>query len=301
MNKYPLKQIEEMTKANRKIGLGIMGWADTLIRLGIPYNSKEGVQLAEEVMKFVDDEAKKKSAAMAKKRGTFPSFNGCTYDTGKEEDNVRHATRTTIAPTGSIGIIAGCSSGIEPLFALSYIRKTPQFELVEVNPLFEEIAKERGFYSDELIKEIANKGSIQDFEQIPEDVKRIFVTAMDITPEDHIRMQAAFQKYTNNAVSKTINFPFEATKEDVAKSYLLAWELGCKGITIYRDGSRDLQVLNIKRNKDKKGNQDKKDTEKPKSKQELMKEGKCPECSGQIQISEGCYTCHSCGFSACSA
>ncbi len=226
-----------------------MGWADALIKLNISYNSKEGVEVGERVMKFINDEAKKISVEIARKKGTFPNFRGSTYDTGKPEDMVRNATRTTIAPTGSIGIIAGASSGIEPLFAISFVRKTPQFELLEVNPLFEEIAKKRGFYNEDLMKKIAKRGSIQGIDEIPEDVKKVFVTAMDITPEDHIRMQAAFQKHTNNAVSKTINFPFDATTEEISDAYLLAWSLGCKGITIYRDGSRDLQVLNIERDK----------------------------------------------------
>jgi len=249
MNQYPLPQIAEMVKNNRKIGMGVMGWADMLIRLNIPYNSKEAVALAEKTMKFINDEAKIKSVELAKKRGTFPNFKSSTYDTGRPEDAVRNATRTTIAPTGSIGIIAGASSGIEPLFAISFIRKTPQFELLEVNPLFEEIARQRGFYTEELMKKIARKGSIQGIEEIPEDIRKVFVTAMDITPEDHIRMQAAFQKYVDNAVSKTINFPFDATTEEISDAYMLAWKLGCKGITIYRDGSRDLQVLNIERGK----------------------------------------------------
>jgi len=287
MNKYPLQQITDMVSANRKIGLGVMGWADMLVRLGIPYNSKEGVELAEKIMKFIDDEAKKKSVEIAKKRGTFPNFRGSTYDTNRPEDRVRNATRTTIAPTGSIGIIAGASSGVEPLFAISFIRKTPQFELLEVNPLFEEISKKRGFYTEDLMKNIAKRGSIQGIDEIPEDVQRVFVTAMDITPEDHIRMQAAFQKYTNNAVSKTINFPYDTTTEEISDAYILAWKLGCKGITIYRDGSRDLQVLNIER--DKKPSE-KKDIAKvpvdepPEQKPELMTVdedyvGGCPKCN----------------------
>ncbi|MCK4588853.1 MAG: vitamin B12-dependent ribonucleotide reductase [Nanoarchaeota archaeon] len=249
MNQYPLEQIKEMVHANRKIGMGVMGWADMLIRLNIPYNSQEGIELAEKMMKFIDDQAKIKSVELAKTRGTFSNFPGSTYDTNKPEDLVRNATRTTIAPTGSIGIIAGASSGIEPLFAISFIRKTPQFELLEVNPLFEEIARKKGFYTEDLMKKIARKGSIQNIDEVPDDIKKVFVTAMDITPEDHIKMQAAFQRYVNNAVSKTINFPFDATTEEISDAYLLAWKLGCKGITIYRDGSRDMQVLNIERDK----------------------------------------------------
>ena len=246
MNKFPLPEIERMTKANRKIGLGVMGFADMLCELGIPYNTDKAVELGEKIMKFIDEEAKKASCELAKERGVFENFSGSIYDTGKPEDRVRNATRTTIAPTGSISIIAGCSSGIEPLFAISYIRNImDNTQLIEVNPVFERIARERGFYTDELMRLIAKKGSIQDIEEIPEDIRRVFVTAHDISPLYHVKMQAAFQKYTNNAVSKTINFPNSATTDDVEEAFLLAYKLGCKGITVYRDRSREEQVLNI--------------------------------------------------------
>ncbi|MCK9603593.1 MAG: vitamin B12-dependent ribonucleotide reductase [Candidatus Omnitrophica bacterium] len=247
VNKFPLAQIEKATKSTRKIGLGVMGWATLLIRLGIPYNSDEAVALAEKVMSFILDEANKKSLELGKEKGTFPAFKGSIYDKKDNSSKMRNATLTTIAPTGTISIIAGpCSSGIEPLFAISYYRNVMDNDkLVEVDPLFEAMAKDRGFYSRELMEKIAESTSIQDIEGIPEDIKRIFVTAHDISPEWHVRMQAAFQKYVHNATSKTINFPHEANIEDVRKSYILAYELGCKGITIYRDKSREEQVLNV--------------------------------------------------------
>ena len=244
MNKYPIKQIETVTKSNRKIGLGVMGFADLLIRLSVPYNSEEAISLAGEIMSFIQKKGRQASRDLAEERGSFPNLKGSIYD-GKGKAP-RNATVTTIAPTGTISIIAGCSSGIEPLFALAFTRNVMEgTELVEVNPLFEEIAKERGFDSQEIMKEVARKGTLHDVEGIPEDVKRIFVTAHDITPEWHIKMQAAFQKYTDNAVSKTVNFPNEATVEDVAEAYLMAYKTGCKGITVYRDGSRDVQVLTL--------------------------------------------------------
>lgn len=252
VSKYPLPKIEEMVKGNRKIGLGIMGFADVLFQLMIPYDSEEALLLAEEIMGFIQKEAHEASKALAEERGVFPNFDKSIY---KDKPNCRYrnATVTTIAPTGTLSIIAGCSSGIEPVFALCFVRNVMDNDkLLEVNPYFERVAKERGFYSKELMEKIAEKGSIRDMKEIPEDIRRVFVTAHDIAPEWHVRMQAAFQKHTDNAVSKTVNLPRDATVEDVKKVYDLAYKLRLKGITIYRDGSKKNQVLTLVKDKTKK-------------------------------------------------
>jgi len=245
VNNYPLPQIDEMTRSNRKIGLGVMGWADMLIMLNVAYGSPESIKLGEQVMKFINDEGHAASRELAVTRGEFPNFKGSIYDRPGAAP-LRNATVTTIAPTGTISIIANASSGVEPLFAVSYVRQVMDKNiLVEVNPLFEKIAKADGFYSDGLMQRIAEHGTVHEINEIPVRIRELFVTAHDITPEMHISMQAAFQKYTDNAVSKTVNFPNDATMEDVEKVYRLAYQSNCKGVTIYRDGSRDEQVLSV--------------------------------------------------------
>ncbi len=250
VNRFPLPQIEEMTKKTRKIGLGVMGFADMLLKLGVSYHSDEAEKIAEEVMRFINAESCRASAKLAQKRGNFPAYPGSRWDS-PETPYMRNATTTTIAPTGSISIIAGCSSGIEPLFAVAYTRRVLDgTELKEVHPLFRKALEEEGLAEkeiEEIISKALETGSIQKIDSVPEKIKKLFVTAFDIPPERHLRIQAAFQRHVHNAVSKTINFPAEATKEEVRKAYLLAHELGLKGVTVYRYGSRPRQVLVLKK------------------------------------------------------
>ena len=328
MSNYPLPQITEMVSNNRKIGLGVMGWADLLIMLGIPYDTQEAVELGEKIMKFIAEESKKMSQDLAQDRGQFPNFEGSIFD-HPGAPKMRNSTTNTIAPTGTISIIGGCSSGIEPLFAISYIRHVmDDNELIEVNPIFEAVARREGFYNEELMKKIAETGGVQGLEGVPEKWQRVFIVSHDITPEWHLKMQASFQKYTDNAVSKTVNFPHDATTEDIDRVYMLAYRYGCKGVTIYRDRSRESQVLNIAKvnHKEEKktfsynysdliGNGNTLPTvklekdEMTKVEQERVKVPvsqhghvitTCPDCQGAMQVKEGCSVCPNCGYSVCS-
>jgi ribonucleoside-diphosphate reductase alpha chain len=248
MSRYPVEEIDQMTKQTRKVGLGLMGWHDALMQLGVPYDSEEALALAEEIARFVQEKANEASLELARERGTFPAFSGSRYEPDRP---YRNATRTTVAPTGTISIIADCSSGIEPVFALAYTRRhyldpedaSKLTMLREANRYFLDAAKDGGFYSEELMDHVAAGGSPAEREEVPDWAKRLFVTAHEITPEWHVRMQAAFQRHTDNAVSKTINFPHTATEADVAAAFWLAYREGCKGITVYREGSRDFSVL----------------------------------------------------------
>ena len=247
-NSYPLKEIDETTKENRKIGLGIMGYADLLIKLEIPYDSDEAIAVADKIMSTIQDESKKESEKLADTRGAFPNFHLSDY-AERGDKPIRNATTTTIAPTGTISIIANTSSGIEPIFALAYIRNVMDNDrLIESNPIFDETVKNLGDQYDveDIMERVAHHGSAGEIEELPEKIRKIFVTAHDVTPEWHIKTQAVFQKYVDNAVSKTVNFPSKAKIEDIEKVYNLAYTTGCKGVTVYRDGSRDNQVLQTK-------------------------------------------------------
>lgn len=249
-SKFPLEKIEEKVRTNRKIGLGVMGFADMLFALELPYNSNDALKLAEKVMEFIQTEGRNASHVLAEERGAFPAFSESIYKDGKP---LRNATITTIAPTGTLSIIASCSSGVEPIFALAFARHVMDGErLIEVNPYFENALKSRDLYTSELMEAVTNVGSIASFDFLPQSIRDVFVTAMDISPEAHLRMQAAFQKYTDNAVSKTVNLPNNATVQDIDHIYRLAYTLGCKGVTIYRDGSKSGQVLNIGSKKEEK-------------------------------------------------
>ena len=253
-NKYPLSEIDDLAKRIRRIGLGIMGWADLLVQLGVPYNSEEGVALGRKLMAFVDEESKVASEKLAKQRGAFPEWERsiwgpdktCARDAQGQRirplRKLRNCNLTTVAPTGTISIISGCSSGIEPLFAIAFMRNQAGVLMPDVNEAFVAVAKQEGWYSDALVQRIAESGNIH-FDEVPAKWQRVFVTAHDVTPEWHIRMQAAFQEFTDSAISKTCNFPNAASEDDVEQIYRLAFQLNCKGVTVYRDGAREGQVL----------------------------------------------------------
>lgn len=300
--KYPLRKVAKTVRGNRKIGLGVMGWADMLVKLGVSYDSKEALKLAEKVMKFITEKGHQESQALGKEKGSFPNFAGSKWE--KEGyKHMRNATVTTIAPTGSIALTLSASGGIEPLFALAYYRKSMgEYNLLEVNPeLVRAIKHVNGLYSSELMDEIATKGSIQRIEKIPKEIRSRFVTAMDISASQHVKMLSAFQKYTDNAVSKTINLPSEAKLEDVLEVFYEASRLKCKGITVYRDGSKSEQVLTVGRSTPpqsgsshsaRAGRDDKADLK-------SVSASSCPNCGGKLAIEEGCKKCYLCGYSVC--
>ncbi len=347
VNNYPLPQISEMVQNNRKIGLGVMGWADMLMKMGISYSSEEGTKLASQVMEFIDYESKCESIELSKERGRFNNFKGSIYDgknflynkykgksAGKISDEqwkdldsqiekygIRNATTTCIAPTGTISMIAGASGGVEPLFGLVFSRLIMDgTEMLEINPIFKEYAIKYGFYSESLMKEIAKTGSVAHIDGVPENAKKIFVTAHDVSPYWHVKMQAAFQLHTDNAVSKTVNFEEHATREDIEQAYILAYENNLKGITVYRNNSRQFQPMNLDAKKSDAQieaeksmttvSESEKKTEmtnpiKAESTEDYNPTGeiktvKCPECGNEIQMAEGCFICLKCGYSGCS-
>ena len=244
VNRFPLPEIRQITERNRKVGLGVMGFADMLLKLKIPYNSRKAITLAEQLMRFIHRESLKASVSLASERGTFPNFDKSVY--AKNKLRIRNATVNTIAPTGTISIIAGCSSGIEPIFAISFMRDILSgSKLFETNPIFEEVAKKRGFFRKDLAEIAGQQGSLRNIHKIPPDIRNTFATAFDVSASQHLFIQAAFQKYSDNSVSKTINLPADSTVENVKDIYWQAYELKCKGITIYRYGSKEKQVLSF--------------------------------------------------------
>lgn len=339
VNNYPLPQISEMVQNNRKIGLGVMGWADMLMKMGISYNSEEGTKLAGQIMEFIDYISKKESIEMAKERGSFNNFKGSIYDSdnylfnkykgksaGKISDEqwaeidadikkygLRNATTTCIAPTGTISMIASASGGVEPLFGLVFSRLIMDgTEMLEVNPIFKDYMVSHGLYSEEMMSKIAKEGTIAHIDGVSQNVKDIFATAHDVTPYWHVKMQAAFQLHTDNAVSKTVNFVESATREDIKEAYILAYKNNLKGITVYRNNSRQFQPMNLDDKKKEKTVELKPVESKPAvedKKEEVfdeynatgeIKTVKCPECGNEIQMAEGCFICLKCGYSGCS-
>ena len=329
VNNYPLPRISEMVRNNRKIGLGVMGWADMLMKMGLSYASEEGTRLGAQVMEFIDYESKCESIELSKERGRFNNFKGSVYDNqhflynkykGKsagiisdeqwadldaqiEKYGIRNATTTCIAPTGTISMIAGASGGVEPLFGLVFSRLIMDgTEMLEINSIFKDYMIKKGLYSEELMKRIAKDGSIAHIDGIPEDIKHIFVTAHDVSPYWHVKMQAAFQLHTDNAVSKTVNFEEHATRKDIEEAYVLAYKNNLKGITVYRNNSRQFQPMNLD---DKKKEEKVEETVETKVEEEYNPTGEvktvtCPECGNTIEMAEGCFICLNCGYSGCS-
>ena len=330
VNNYPLPQISEMVQNNRKIGLGVMGWADMLMKMGISYNSTEGTKLAAQVMEFIDYESKCESIELSKERGRFNNFKGSVYDRkdylynkykGKsagivsdeqwkeldeqiEKYGIRNATTTCIAPTGTISMIASASGGVEPLFGLVFSRLIMDgTEMLEVNPIFKDYMIQHGLYSEDLMKKIAKDGSIAHVDGIANEIKHIFATAHDVSPYWHVKMQAAFQLHTDNAVSKTVNFEEHATRDDIKEAYILAYENNLKGITVYRNNSRQFQPMNLdakKKEEPKVEVQSVVEEVKDEEPTGEIKTVKCPECGNEIQMAEGCFICLKCGYSGCS-
>ncbi len=275
VNRFPLPQIARMTRLTRKIGLGVMGFADMLIELGIPYDSEEAVRLAEELMAFIERESVAASQRLGEERGSFPAFPGSLWE-AKGFSAMRNATTTTIAPTGTLSLIAGTSSGIEPLFALAYRRRAlGGVEWVEIHEGFLKALKERGLEVESIVERVLETGNLSGISGLPEELRRVFVTAFEVSPESHLAIQTVFQRHTHNAVSKTINLPESATKEEVARIYLKAYELGLKGVTVYRYGSRPEQVLSLPRDR------------------------ACPDCGERLEPRENCFFCAGCGYSEC--
>lgn len=328
LSDFPVEKVNNTFRNNRRLGLGIMGFADMLYQMRVPYNSEEGFAVAEKVMKIVNDASHEMSTQIAEEKGCFPNWEQSIYGPEGKNIKMRNAMLTTVAPTGSISMLFDCSSGVEPFFALAYYKEVMGGQkLMYVNPFLEAELKNLNLYRDDIIEEIQKKGSLQHISEIPEETRRVYVTSMDISAQDHIKMQAAFQKHVDNSISKTINFPYSATREDVRQGYIQAWDAGLKGCTVYRDGSRSEQVLNLNESQTEKVQDAAQESKAPATttaqqvdippvsgaeasgrqhvsvsfnKKEVIKSGKCPECAETIQVAEGCMLCLSCGYSACS-
>lgn len=327
LSDFPVEKVNTTFRNNRRIGLGIMGFADMLYQLRIPYNSEAGFNLGRKVMKLINESAMEMSRELAEEKGNFPNWSKSIFNEKRQNVKRRNAALTTVAPTGSISMLLDCSSGVEPFFALAYYKQVlGGIKLTYVNPFLEAELKRLGLHREDIIERIEKEGTIQNISEIPEETRKVFVSAMDISAEDHIRMQAAFQEHVDNSISKTINFPYSATRDDVRQGYLMAWEMGLKGCTVYRDGSRVEQVLNLNSNEGapKKTKEEAKKVVKEVknvmsavevtpppvaetkrehmslNKKEIIESRKCPECDGGIQVAEGCMLCLSCGFSVCS-